>query len=357
MRISATLKKAISFLLCLALSFCFSAPISVTVAEENVKKIPTIILDDQIWYKHNILSLEVKDGIIYIPMSVFSSLDGFTVKADDDSYIIKAPNGYISIDAQSGRYLDHNGNRGDTKLLKGDIEYYTEAEKVTGILGIGYESKVLYEQTVVRLSTGEEQSSVESIIEDYLSSSESFTSTMATLGGSAEKKVKVSVLADVTALSPEKVDELLTDFKNMGVTITFAINDSFVKKAENRPCILRMIAEGHSLAVRTSKGKISAIDQMRSVNETLALICKQKTLLSYGSFEVDKLNDSGYVVLQNTLRISNITKTGTLSDKTAEKILILSAGSADDMSKLFELSAAAKNGGKVIMAMNPLTGN
>ncbi|MBE6538906.1 MAG: hypothetical protein E7671_05535 [Ruminococcaceae bacterium] len=339
----------LAFILVIPLVFC--GPVSASGND-----IPTIFIDNEAWYKYSILPLIRKNGEPCVPVSVFSGLDSFSESYDSvyNCYVISSEDRYISINEENGRYLTHSGEIGDITTDKTDRELYVSAQKIASVLEIKIETTVFEGTEVIRFCLGDSLQPLSSLIELYRSSSA--IGGIGFEGGEANRRSVFSVITDISSLEYDDIRALLDMCDSTGIKMTFAADSTFMSQNQNLQFLTEIAAKGHSIAISINKkSKESPTTQAEKCNSVLYRIFKQKTLLILGKTD-ETLKSKGYKELNNLPTVTKTASTGNINfNKT--RLILLDSVEKINLSKLTAITSAAKENGKEVIALNPLTGN
>ncbi len=329
---------------------------NVNADEEDI---PTIFIGNEAWYKNSILPLITKDEEHLIPISVLGSFDCLSIsyKEEFDCYLIKRDDGrFISVSSENGRYLSHDGTRGDIAVFGGDNELYISAHTVLEILGIGFEHAVFYDKDIVRLYLDESLQPLEILIDYYVTLADGYTGS-AGIGGIAVKREVFSFFSDISDMNNAEIYALLDAASEQGISMTFALSEKFISQSKNIPIILNMAGAGHTFAIKTDQNsENSHTEQAKAINEKLYSLIKRKTLLILSSGGKNELRDMGFILLNDSYRLSNIGSASTVNFNINDTIFFDKI-TTDNITKFKEIIAEAKESGKTVTAINALVGN
>ena len=321
--------------------------------------IPTIFIGNEAWYKHSILPLITMEGEHLVPISVLTSFDclSLSFKTEYDCYLIERDDGrFISVCSKNGRYLSHDGTRGDIAIHASENELYISALTASQILGIGFENAVFYEKDVVRLYLDEELQPLEILIDYYVTLADNYVGS-AGVGGVAIRRDVFSFFSDISSMSRAEVAAFVNVASEQGISMTFAISEKFISDSQNIQIILNMAAAGHTFAIKTDQTSDSSyIDQVRSANEKLYSIVKRKTLLVLSSGAKNELRSLGFILLNDSYRLSNIGSASTVNFNINDTVFFDKIN-VENITKFKEIIAEAKTSGKNVTAINALVGN
>ncbi len=349
-------KRSLCLLLALTMAVTLLFLPRVNADEEDI---PTIFIGNEAWYKHSILPLISAGDEYLVPISVFSSFDCLTtsIREEYNCYLIKKNDGkFISISAKSGRYLSHDGERGDIAVSTDENELYVSALTVSEILEIGFEHAVFYDKNIVRLYLDESLQPLEILIDYYVTLVDNYVGS-AGIGGIAVRREVFSFFSDLSGMINAEINALLSASSEQGISMTFAISEKFISQSKNIPLILNMAAAGHTFAIKIEQSSdISQTEQAISVNEKLYAMIKRKTLLVLSQGNKNELKSMGYIPINDSYRLSNIAGASTVNFNINDTIFFDKLN-ADSITKFREIIAAAKDGGKTVTAINALVGN
>ena len=328
---------------------------SINADEEDI---PTIFIGNEAWYKHSILPLITKDGEQLVPISVFGSFDCLSTsfREEYNCYLIKKNDGkFVSISADNGRYLSHDGTRGDIAVSKGENEIYISALTVSEILEIGFEHAMFYDKDIVRLYLDEVLQPLEILIDYYVTPAYNYIGS-AGIAGVAVRRDIFSFFSDISNMSSEEINALIDASSEQGISMTFAISENFVSQRKNIPLILNMAAAGHTFAIKIEQNsEISQAEQAASVNEKLYDLVKRKTLLFLSQGNKNELKSMGFIPLNDSYRLSNIGDAATVNFSINDTVFFDKIN-PDSIARFKEIIAKAKAGGKTVTAINALVG-
>lgn len=329
---------------------------SINADEEDI---PTIFIGNEAWYKHSILPLITKDGEQLVPISVFGSFDCLSTsfREEYNCYLIKKNDGkFVSISADNGRYLSHDGTRGDIAVSNGENEIYISALTVSEILEIGFEHAVFYDKNIVRFYLDEVLQPLEILIDYYVTLADNYIGS-AGISGVAVRRDVFSFFSDISSMSHAEINALIGASSDQGISMTFAISENFVSQRKNIPLILNMAAAGHTFAVKIEQNsEASQTEQIAAVNKKLYALVKRKTLLFLSQGNKNELRSMGFIPLNDSYRLSNIGDAATVNFNINDTVFFDKINT-DSITRFKEIIAKAKVGGKTITAINALVGN
>ena len=348
--------RRISFIiaLTLVLPLLFSGPVS--AEEENI---PTIFVNNEAWYKNSLLPLIAEDGDYLVPISVFSSFDHLEVEYEEvyKCYIIESENGaFVSVSAEKGRYLDQNDECGDIKTYLGKSEPYISVWKIAELLGLGIEHAVFYDKDVLRLYYEEELQPLEILIDYYITAIDSFIGT-AGIGGTAIRRKTFSFFTDISKMNSTDIRNLLNATSEQGISMTFAIPCGFASEKKNQSILFEIVASGHTFAVSIDgSSDKSPLEQISECNAELYTLLKKKTLLVISSSAKNELKANGYIVLNDSFRISGLNSASDVNFNIND-IIYFDKITSENILKFNNIISEAKANGRTVTAISALAGN
>lgn len=357
-------KKATSWLLAvtmlISLLFTLGTPVAVATDTE-AEKVPTIFLDNDAWYKYYLSPPVVQNGEVCIPISVYSGFDFLSLKFDElySCYIITDNYGnFLSINTQNCRYLTQSGETGDITAFQKGREFYVSAEKsAANILGIECDLAVFYSQNVVRLSSSDDLASLDTLVKEHMSINDSLWGSPNIDNLSVNRKETVFFIVDATKLDYEKTEDFLKKLKELGITVTFAVDKNFLNDERYLPYALGMAALGHTFAVKIDdKSPLDSLTQIEETNELILRLFKQKTLLAIAENDSENLSNNGYIVINNFTRLDEIAYLSLINFK-KDKTFYIDHFDDDSMAKFKDLIKSTKYDNKTVVALNSLVGN
>ncbi len=331
----------------------------VSAANSLGENIPTIFLNDEAWYKHQLLPLIMRGDEPFVPISVFSGFEELSIQNDKLSgcILITGKDGsYFSVNTENGRYLTHTGERGSISLFTESREIYISAEKTAEVLGIGLQKAFYYDKNLIRLSSKDDLQSLDIIVDYYVTAPDNLSGSSSSPGGVVSRHETVAVLADLTEISKAVLGDMLYLTESINVTMTFAADLKFLQSTGNLSNIIKIAADGHSFAIKTAESSSAdAIKEIEEANRLLTNITKQKTFLVHTTEENRDISLKGYTVLSGFKNISEIDEIGKLNFDKTDKIFFDKTDILN-LSKFVAITEAAEKNGKIISAMNPLIG-
>ncbi len=350
-------KTALFLALLILFPFLFSGRAGSVSIEENI---PTIFIDNDAWYKYQISPLKKVGDELCIPISVFAAFDFLTVTEDKAAgcFLISSRDGkFLSVSIQSSRYLTHEGKPGDITVTKDDREYYISAEKSAEALGIKTEKAFFYDKDIIRLYAEEELTSLEVLIDFYVVYPNMLQGGPGFGTGTGKHRDTVSAIADISDLGNEEFESLTNLINELGITVTYGVDKAFVKNKKNIPFIIKAAAEGHAfvISVKNTKFDTDIVRDIKECDLLLSRIIHKKTMAVIGTTERTDIIDSGYTVLANTERISNITGIDNLDFKKTN-LIEFDIVNQLNLSKIMAIVFKAKLGGIDFYAIDHLCG-
>ncbi len=322
------------------------------------ENIPTIFINDDAWYKYRLLPVINENEEPCIPVTAFTAVPGISVTFDQSymCYVITTEDErFLSINVETKRYLNQDGERGSISVLGEEEEYYISAKKAADLLGIGIEQAVFYDKDVVRLYSEEELHPLEIIIDYYVAAPDVFIDG-ASSGGSVNRGKILSCVLDISHLKNNSIASMIQLAESINITMTFALDYKFAEDPKNTARILNLASDGHSFAISIDKSSdVPALEQAKRCNAVFTRLIKQKTLLILFEGDSAELSQNGYNILNTSAKISQINNVEDFNFK-RNRAIILDSIDIMNQTKLIAIVRTAEADGRKTSALNPLCG-
>ncbi|MEE0969498.1 MAG: hypothetical protein U0M06_09030 [Clostridia bacterium] len=350
------IKRTIAFSLALlaVLSLVF-----VGSAAEIGEDIPTVFINNEAWYKYQLLPLIVRNDAPCVAFSVFASFDFLSVEYDENinCCLISSDDGkFISVNTEKGRYLTSSGERGNITVFAHDREYYLSADIAASALGLKTELAFFYDKDVIRIYSEQNLQSLSILIDHYIASPDITYGGSSSPGGYANRKDVVSIFADITDLKTAEIKEIMELCESANITMTYAVDADFVKNKKNFSLLADIASEGHTFAISADPSdRVDVLDQIEECNKYLMRLFKKKSLIVYGISSRFDIKEKGYTILS---RPTNISEISILKNINFDRVGIIYLDQTDtvNLSKIFFIASEAIRAGKQLSAINQLTG-
>lgn len=164
------------YILCILLLHALIVLLPSDTSGAEARKMPSVIVNEEEWYKDAVSPMIFRDGIYYVPAEVFTMFGNISMKnvTDDNLLVTNSETGqYVSIlfmaqaAAVNGEVLEGIGVFRDSGV------YYVEAENTAGALGVEYEYYTSEEGDVtLRLYDGSRIFTLEELVGIYSGTAE-----------------------------------------------------------------------------------------------------------------------------------------------------------------------------------------
>ncbi len=320
----------------IAAGVVFSARVSAASA-------PGLFHNDERWYKDSTASLEIIDGIPYVPIDIFAMFSHIE----------------LSMDSRRGEFMLHNRTTGryisvlyneriatvdgaeevylNLYKLHGGY-YYVPADYFCSVLDLRCEiasSSAAGYGATVRISDGNETKSLAELLRMYDPTSEESTTPPDTQrppvssgGDTAERTIYLTF----NTVREQNTLTLLTTLAQASVQATFFFTPEEISQYPALVC--GVIADGHTLAItcEESEGAEDFLRRVNAANELLYAIAKTTTRVvqlpggtersAFTEADVGEILAEGYVIWDHTFDVPDSLGYGsaTVKTKTLEAI-------------------------------------
>ena len=278
-------------------------------ARASAASTPGIFHNDERWYKDSAASLEVIDGIPYVPIDVFGMFSRIE----------------LSIDARRGEFMLYNRVSGayisilyseKIATVNGGY-YYVPAEYFCSVLSLQYEivasSAAPYGKTV-RLSDGGQTKTIGELLAMYEPGSGDSTDTPPVTDrppvSSGTDTTDRTVYLTFNTIHEENTHTILKALNTMGIQATFFVTQAEI--ARYTVLICAAVADGHTIALtcEQTSGAEDFLRIMREANERLYALAKITTRIvqlpggteksGFTEADVEEIFAAGYVLWDYT---------------------------------------------------------
>lgn len=287
----------------------------------SAANVPSLFHNDERWYKDSTASLEIIDGLPYVPIDLFGMFSGIE----------------LSMDARRGEFMIYNRTSGqyisvlyNEKLATiGGAEevylnlyklhggyYYVPAEYFCSVLSLQYEIVVsgasAYGKTV-RISDGAQTKTLADLLALYEpegSDTTDFPDTDRPPVSSGTDTVERTIYLTFNTIREGNTETLLKTLYAAGVQATFFFTPEEIYRYPSLACAI--VADGHTLAI-TCAESADAQEFLRTVNtanDRLYALTKTMTRVvqlpggtvksGFIEAEVDNVLKAGYVLWDYT---------------------------------------------------------
>jgi len=243
---------------------------------------PTMFCNDDPFVEEKRLGFERIFSQYYLPVSMFTAIDGVEVKENKrlNTLLISYGNHYISFDVDSNfAYTEQDGNFFlRTYLLKGG-ERYVQGESVCRALGLTFEVSEIY--GVVRVKDNTAKKTIDQLIASHQTQTvppEQTEPTRPNVNFPAETK-NVYLFFDGL---PENPNEILALLAQYGAKATFFLDGTDLTIGGR--ILTEMMVGGHAIGLSTPNGLpqtngSTLVASLHELNEALFRVTKTKTRL------------------------------------------------------------------------------
>ncbi len=283
---------------------------------------PGIFHNDERWYKDSAASLEVIDGIPYVPIDVFGMFSRIELSIDarrgEFMLYNRVSGAYISI-LYSEKIATVNGVEEvylNLYKLHGGY-YYVPAEYFCSVLSLQYEivasAAAPYGKTV-RLSDGGQTKTIGELLAIYEPGSGDSTDTPPVTErppvSSGTDTTERTVYLTFNTLHEENMYTILKALHTTGVQATFFVTQAEIEQYPTLICAA--VADGHTIALTCAEtsGAEDFLGIMREANERLYAFAKITTRIvqlpggveksGFTEADVEKILAAGYVLWDYT---------------------------------------------------------
>lgn len=160
-------KKRILYILSLTVAAFIIFPFFLTSAGADTP-LPSIYLNDEVWYLDARLPAYIEDDAFYLPYSALGKLDKVTLRYDEysNSALYIYEDRYYSVCFTNGAAFSPSGES-VCKIIKMNDEYYIEAETVCASLGLRTEYYDYGKSAAIRITDGSETLRLATLIEIF----------------------------------------------------------------------------------------------------------------------------------------------------------------------------------------------
>lgn len=300
------MKRITAALLSSVMLFSSAVMLSSVSAAEN-GNVPSIIVNDEKWYKDAVSPLIMRDGKTYVPAQVFTMLDGITVTEVSENGLLIAnaeTKEYVSIlfseraAAVNGEIIENIGVFRDSGVL------YVEAEMTAAALGVNYEYYSVGEENGMYFHDGSSITTLGDMLRSYTEQTdENEDSTV--VGEESEDSVRHIY---VFCSTPEDDSEIYFPARGnldyYGVGYTYLVDDTvsddaLISLAADGGYCLKMPEIGEKSSVEDEADVVSAF--LDSVNTRLKRLSLKKTRYLVADCDEEMtalLCERGYIVLR-----------------------------------------------------------
>ncbi len=305
--------------LVLALSVVAGVLFSPRVSAANT---PGLFHNDEKWYKDSSASLEMIDGIAYVPIDIFGMFSRIELSVDSrrGEFMLynRASDQYISV-LYNEKIATVNGVEEiylNLYKLHGGY-YYVPAEYFCSVLSLQYEiadsDASVYGKTV-RISDGGAKQTLSELLSMYDPGSADSTDTPPVTGrppaSSGTDRENRTVYLTFNTVHAKNTETVLKMLETASVQATFVFTrEELLRHAS---VASHVVADGHTIALNCtqSAGVEDFLRRMNEANELLYAITKTKTRIAclpsgteesaFTEAEIDAILQSGYVLWEHT---------------------------------------------------------
>lgn len=249
------LKKIISCLLVALFLITFPMIESSAAA----KSVPDVFIGNEVWYKYDRYSLFEKDGVLYIPSSLFASIDGCFIEYVPEQFamMISGNERFVSFDFLSDSAWDTDGNKSTVKCYFEENDWYVPAEYTCESLNIAFETYLDGDTVAFRILNLTDNINFEELMQIYAGEDVLPTSDpdLAVHGKHKLKRIYVNFYLELDG----ELDSLLELLKDKKVVATFFV--SYEDASENGDALSKIAAYGHEIGIDVSKTPSDKIDE------------------------------------------------------------------------------------------------
>lgn len=332
---------------------------TITGAGTEETNMPTIFVNNEAWYKSALLPLKLENDEPLVPISFFSALNNISVSYNStfECYLISDADGrFVSILPKTKRYLSHTGERGSLLMFQEEEEPYVSANTVAEILELGTEMAEFYGNKVLRVYKETHLQKMDILIDYYKSANASTIGTR----GEVKEAAKIhcfSFFADLILMNEEELELLISATEEENITMTFAMPLSFIENRKNQKTVIRLASMGHTFAVKTEEyTPLSPEEQARLFNKFYYELLKNQTLLVLPSSSKKELKENGFVILDNSFRLSGTSGAASVNFD-VNNMIFFDKINEENLAKFKDILTKARENGIVVKAINALAGN
>lgn len=352
MRKKVLLKNVAVILLSLLL---FTALTAAPAAEETI---PTIYLDDEVWYKYSLLPLIVKGDDYCVPVSVF---DGYAsinygYNKEYETHLFEDDGGMFLSVKNDGSSYSSTGIKKNIAFFEENGQFYISASAVAEVFGLLTESGNYYGTDVIRISREPSELSLKNLVDFSkkiisVPSSEPGNDGDDDSGQQKDYKGSFAVIADFTVTDFDTTFALLSAIEETETPVTAEVNRDFLKNPSSRQVLARLAAAGCGFAIKAADGK----DEADFCSDLLYEYFGERTLL-VTSNDAEAFRGTVYTVT-GTYGLPQAEETS--ADIIAEKklpIVILNTKNISCADTLRKLAKEASENYILITSANRITG-
>lgn len=329
-----------------------------TIAQAAEEKIPTIYLDDEVWYKYSLLPLIVKDSDFCVPVSVFDGYASINYDYDKEyeTHLFENGDGMFLSVKNDGSSYSYTGVKKNIAFFEDNGQFYISADAVADTFGLITESGNYYGTDVIRISREPSELSLKNLV-DFSKKIVSVPSSEPSIDGNdgtgqnKDYKGSFAVIADFTVTDFDTTFALLSAIEETETPVTAEVNRDFLKNPSSRQVLIRLAAAGCGFAIKASEGK----DEADFCSDYLYEFFGERTLF-VTSDDADAFRGTVYAVT-GTYGLPRAEETGI--DVIAEKKIPLVVLDTKNISCADTLRALAREASEnyiLITAANRITG-